>query len=280
MRVRALLVASAAALFGCAPALSGFQPAHVAEKGHVQAELGMDVAIPTGGLGDLVDAAEVLAGAARERQLTDGERRTLFNAGAALATNAPSPLPHVGVAFTPLTSFEIGLRYSGSALRGGLRYQFLRRAAHGVDLSAGLGVARYTFEFPVSSVLGILEIEDFERWQFDLPILVGTSQTWYRLWGGPRLMFTTFGTQMNLSLPAIPGVSSEEQEIAAFDGTGFYVGAQGGVAFGYKYVFFGVELTLAQLFASAELTAFGEQVHDVDLDSFVISPGFALMGEF
>ena len=280
MRPRPLLLVLSLGLAGCAPALSTFQPAHVAKKGHVQIEGGFDVAVPTSGVVALVDAAETLADAAEERELSEGEKQTLLDAGAALAVNALSPVPHIGVAYTPLENFEVSARYSG-AIRLGLRYQLLKRARHGVDLGAGLGAARYTFAFPVSSVLGIVELEDFERWQFDLPILIGTHGDWYRVWGGPKGMFTTFGTKLVLSIPEIPGVTTGlERELASFDGTAFYVGGQAGVALGYKYVFVGFELSMAYLAASSQTTVLGEPVRDVDLDSFIVAPGIALMTEF
>src|SRR5688572_4090435 len=45
----------------CAPALSSFTPAHVAPRKHVQAEVGLDVSIPTGTIGHVVDVGEALA---------------------------------------------------------------------------------------------------------------------------------------------------------------------------------------------------------------------------
>jgi hypothetical protein len=264
---------------GCAPALSSLQPAHVAKKGHVQAELGMDVSIPTGTLVSVVDAGSVLVNAAQTRELTEGEQKTLFDAGVALAMNPPSVTPHFGIAYTALEAWELNFRYSTSAFRLGTRYQLLHAKKHGVDLSIGAGVARYVYEFPVGSILDIVKLEDFTRWQFDFPIQIGKSGPWYRVWGGPRLVFTTFSTELNVDLPAFTGYAGERQ-IGAFSGTGLYAGGQAGVAFGYKYVFFAVELTLAELFARGELDAFGKRALDVNLDSFVVYPSVGLMGEF
>lgn len=275
----ASLAALAALSAGCAPALSTFQPAHVAPKGGVQAEAGVDVVVPTSGVVGLVDTAKTLVNAADERELSDEEKNTLYDAGASLAVNALSPVPHVGIAYTPLDRFEISLRYTG-AIRLGARYQFLDQAAHGVDLSAGLGAARYTFTFPVSNVLDIIKLEDFERWQFDLPLLAGAHGDWYRAWGGPKAMFTTFSTRLVLGLPSVPGTSSEQTEIASFEGTAFYLGGQAGAALGYKHVFFGFELSMAYLTAASELSVANKPVRSVDLNSLIIAPGVGLMAEF
>ncbi|WP_437309539.1 hypothetical protein [Sorangium sp. So ce388] len=264
---------------GCAPALSTFQPAHVADKGHVQAELGLDVSVPTGAIASVVDAGVVLANIAESRELTEGERLTLFEAGGALALNPPSVTPHIGVGYTALDRWELNLRYTGSALRLGTRYQLLKRDKHGVDLTAGAGVGRYVIDLPVGSILGLVELEDFTRWQIDLPIQIGTAGTWYRVWGGPRLMFTTFDTALVVDLPAFTGYPGE-RELASFSGTGLYVGGQAGVALGYKHVFLGFELTLAEIFSSGELAVLGERAVAVDLDSFIIYPSIGLMLEF
>jgi hypothetical protein len=257
----------------CAPALSSFQPAHVPEKGHVQAELGMDVAIPTGSIKKAIDAAESLDAAAESRALSDAEKLAILEGAVSLATNPPAAIPHLGVAYAPFEHWEVGLRAAASGYRLGVRRQLLLQKTHGVDLTIGLGVGRAAFEPPVSSVLSTIEVEDFVRWSFDLPVAVGKHGDWYRWWAGPRLLYATISQRVTLALPG------EEVEVASISGKGWYVGAQGGAVFGYKHVFIGPELTLVQLFADAEVAALG-QSETVDLDSFVIYPGLALMGEF
>lgn len=260
---------------GCAPALSTMRPAHVAPKGHFQAELGMDVSIPTGTIVDVVEAGSALVSAAENRDLSEPERREVFEAGVALAFNPPSVTQHIALAYTPLENWDVALRYSISAFGLMSRYQILHAKKHGVDFSAGLGISRYVYEFPVSSVLGILELEDYTRWQFEVPLQFGKSGSWYRVWGGPRVMFTTFGTSLKLSIPF-----TDDVELASFSGTGVYLGGQIGAALGYKYVFFGVELTMVELLSGGELNAFGNQLLDTKVNSFLIYPSFGLMAEF
>lgn len=266
---------------GCSPALTSFTPAHVPQKGHVQAEAGFDVFVPTGTVKDAIEAAETLSAVAENRELTEDEEREVFEGAGALALNPPSATPHLGIGYSPLENFVIEGRYTIGALRLAGRYQFLHRAEHGLDLSAGLGVGRYVYEFPVSSAIPIIELEDFTRYQVDVPVQLGVSGDWYRVWGGPRLLATFYDTELALVYPTIPGAGANQPEnlIATLDGTGFYAGGQAGVALGYKKVFLGFELTLAQFWTSATLDAFGRRL-EVDLSSFVIAPGIALMGEF
>ena len=55
-------------------------------------------------------------------------------------------------------------------------------------------------------------------------------------------------------------------------------GGQLGAALGYKHVFLGFELTMAKFWTSASLKLL-QNKHDVDLESFIVYPGFALMLE-
>lgn len=264
--------------YGCAPALSSFTPAHVAPRGHVQAELGFDVSVPTGTISDVIDAGEGLSDVAHERELSEAEQERLFRAGAALALNPPSATPHLGVAYTALDHLEVGGRYSIGALRLGARYQLLEQERHSVDLSAGLGAARYVYEFPVSDQLPLLELQDFTRWQIDLPLLVGKHGTWYRVWAGPRFLVTFYGTELTFEQPAVSGAGGDQSVLASLDGTATYLGGQVGGALGYKHVFLGFELTCAKFWTNANLTL-ADTERELALDSFIIYPGFALMAE-
>jgi hypothetical protein len=263
---------------GCAATLSGFQPAHVARKGHVTAEAGWDVSIPTGTISRAFDAGETLAKAARSRSLNDSERRQVIEAGANVAIDPPTVVGHLGVAFVPLDRFELGLRWSYGAWRGGFRYQLLTQERHGLDLTAGLGVSRFSYEYPIDKVIDVIKLDDFTRWSLDVPLLVGKHASWYRLWGGPRLIFSRFDTAMTLHLPAT-GSTPEEIVAASVGGNATFIGGQAGFALGYRYLFLGLELTIVRLISHAHLDLAGQR-QDVDLSGMIIYPGIALMGEF
>jgi hypothetical protein len=277
-RVKVLFLAAAAATAGCAPALSSFTPAHVAPKKHVQAELGMDVSIPTGTLVRAIDASSAVVAAAKQRELSEEEKRKLTHAAIALLLNPPSVTPHLGVGYTVVDHLEINGRYSVGTLRLGMRYQLMARSeGDGIDMTAGLGIGRYTYEFPVSDQLEVIVVDDFERWQVDVPFQVGGHDDYHRWWAGPRLMATKFDT----------GIHGVAEPLAPFfltyDGYSVLAGAQFGVAVGYKKIFFGIELTLAELWLRSKIraaagTSYGET--RLDLESFIIYPGFGLLGEF
>ncbi len=265
-------------LSGCAAALSSFQPAHVASKGSVRVETGMDVSVPTGTIFKVVDAGKTLAGAADDRELTDAERAQVIEAGMNLALTPPAPVTHVGVTYTPLQDWEVGVRYASGGWRLGMRRQLLHQAAHTVDLTVGIAVGRFAYEFPVNDVLGVLTLDDFTRYSLEIPIVVGQHADWYRWWGGPRLVLHRFSTALTFTQPPVGGAPASAT-LASVDGTGAFVGAQGGIALGYRTLFVAFELTVVQLVSSARLEIVGAG-QELDLSGLVIYPGIALMGEF
>jgi hypothetical protein len=258
---------------GCATSLASFQPAHVPAQGHVSANLGLDVALPLTTLARTLDGAKTLADASSERQLTDAEKLQLFDAGATLALNPPGPVTHVGISYTPVRSWEVGLHYASAAWRLALRHQVLDQDVDGVDLTVGIGGQRFASGFPLEDVIPGLVLEDFVRWKFDLPVVIGRHGDFFRIWGGPQLAMSTYSTHLRLDLPG------QAPALAGVDGSGFYVAGQAGAALGYRKVFLAFELTVARHFGSATLSALAQE-HDVDLGGWVILPGLALLGEF
>lgn len=270
--LRAALIALVAT--GCATALSSFQPAHVAPKGHVQSELGFDISYPTASIQKTLEAARALEEAAGERSLTDEEVFVIFEGGANLAANPVTVIPHLGAAYGIFERTELGLRFAATGWRLGVRRQLATGDDGGLDLSLGLGFGRSAFAPPIHSVLSTVELEDFSRWTVDLPVTVGRQGIWYRWWLGPRLLYSSLSTHLTVTLPA------EDVRVAGtVSGDALYIGGFAGAAFGFRSVFVGPELTLVQLVGNAEVNALARTVSS-DLNSFMIYPAFAVMGEF
>ena len=271
-RVAPLLLFAA---FGCAPSLSTFQPAHVPPKGTVTASVGLEAGVPVGAIETLIDAGKDLASRGQNGEaLTDDQKWQIFDAGVSLMLLTPSFGPHFAIGFVPIERLEVGLRYAGSAWRVGGRLQLLDHVTGPFDLTVGLGLSRFTFEFPISDQIPVLQLDDFSRWQVDVPILAGTSRDWFRFWIGPKLLLSTFETRLTLSLP-------NDVTAASFDGTATFLGGQAGLALGYRKLFVAFELTMGEAFGTAHLTSLvlNPSTHDTHLSSFTIFPSIGLMGE-
>jgi len=263
-------------LAACAPSLATMQPAHVAPKGHVQATAALEVGIPTGTISKVVDAGKTLAEAAQSGMaLTGDQQRQVSEAGVNLVASPPSFGQHFMIAYTLIDKLELNLRLAGGGWRGGARYQLLSHETGPLDFTVGIGVARSSVEIPLEKVIPILAIDDFTRTTVDLPILVGTSRNWFRAWAGPRFLYSRFSTALRLTAPGA------EAELATFKGSATYIGGQGGIALGYKYVFLAFELTMTQMFGSAKAEASSVvELTSFDFSGFIIYPAFGLIGEF
>jgi hypothetical protein len=257
--------------------LSSNQPAHVPEKGHAHAELGVDVSYPTGTIPDVIHAAESVEQATEERAVSNEEKRKIFEGAAAIAINPPAAVAHAGFDYGIFAGWEVGVRLATSGLRASERTQLLKQAEAGVDLSVGLGLGRALFTPPVHSVFDSVTVDDFSRWNVDLPVAFGRHGSWYRVWGGPRLLWSHVSQTMTLTLQDF-GTPQPIRTTGTVSGRALYVGGYAGAALGYRSFFVGPELTVTYLLGSADVDAFGGRDR-VSVGSWVVYPAFAVMGE-
>jgi hypothetical protein len=241
--------------------------------------VGVEGSIPLGTLSDVYTTGDnVLKKAESGQALTTAEKWQAFDSGMEVLLSPPAPGYHFAFAYVPWRRLEVSLRYASSALRVGSRYQLLdRNAGAPFDLSAGVGVARFTYAIPIGDYLPILKVDDFTRWQLDVPLLIGLQNRWFRTWFGPRFLATFFDSALRLDLKV------EDRVLASMSGSAYYVGGQGGIGFGYRWVFLAFELTVTELIGSAKFEASALQdspSHTVDLSGLVIYPTLGLMGEF
>jgi hypothetical protein len=258
---------------GCATALSTSQPAHLPPKGHVQAEVGLDISYSNGAINKVLDAAESLDQASAQRMLTDDEKRTILEGGAHLGLNPPAFIPHAGIGYAPFEGWEVTARFAASGWRGGVRRQLLSQETSGVDLAIGAGVGSAAFDPPIHGVLSTIDVDHFDRWNFDVPLALGRHGVWYRWWIGAHVIYSLMSENMTLHL------QNDMTVTGSVSGRGLYAGGYAGAALGYRSLFVGPELTLAELIGHADVEAMGQRTR-ADLGSFIVYPSLAIMGEF
>jgi hypothetical protein len=209
-------------LASCAPSLSTFQTASVPAKGHFAVAAGFEGSIPIGGLIDAIDTGKDVGKKVENGQpLTTDDKWRAFDAGMQLLLSPPSGGYHLSAAYVPVEKLEVSLRYAGSALRLGTRYQLVDRETGPFDMSAGIGVSRFTYALPISDYIPVLKMDDFTRWQIDVPVLIGMQNRFFRCWVGPRFVATFFDTRLTLELPA-----GESPVLASMSGSAYYLGGQ------------------------------------------------------
>lgn len=264
-------------LAGCAPSLSTFQAAHVAPKGSYTAAVAFEGSIPSSTLSDAIDAGKAIgAKAASGQVLTTDEKWQAFDAGIGVLLSPPGVGTHLSLGYVPLARTELSLRYASSALRLGGRYQLVDRATGPFDLTVGFGVARFTAGIPLIDLIPVVSVDDFTRWQLDVPLLIGTQGSWFRAWGGPRFLATFFDAALRLDLKA------EQAVLASMSGSAYYLGAQGGFGVGYRWAFLAFELTITEMIGRArfDAPALAADSRRVGLSGLVVYPALGLMGEF
>jgi hypothetical protein len=272
---RTVILIALAAAAGCAPSLATMQPAHVGPKGSVQVTGAMEVAVPTGTIVRTIDVGKTISDrAVNGEPITDADRQQLFSAAINLVASPPSVSPLFAVGYAVADRVEIGVRYAGQGWRVGARYQPLRREDGPFDLVVGLGVARSAFKIPIGEFIPVIEVDDFRRWTVDVPVTVGTSRSWFRVWAGPKLVYSRFETAIRLVIP------NELPEIATFAGHSTFIGGMGGLALGYRKLFVGLELTVGNLSGSTATALSTTGVaRAADLGGTVVYPAFGIMGE-
>lgn len=234
---------------GCAPALSTMQPATVVPHKHVDGGMGYGVSVPVAGISRSVGTAKDNVDRTQDGEpLSDEDRDQIIKTSLGLALNPPSFGSQYRVGYGILEGTEVELRYALSAWRLGARYQVVKpEVPAGLAVSAGLGVSRYVFSLGVPSYLKpIVDVDDFTRYDIDVPVLFGASHEIFHVWGGPKLVasFMSAGIDVCTQIDTTSKDCTERSK-ASLDGRAFYFAGQAGGAIGYKYVWVAAELTAA-----------------------------------
>ena len=263
MRLLPLLVLLTAT--GCASSLSTLQTAKPLARGQFQVSGSMGVFAPVGQLGTLLSEGIVrgkeINDAIRSGQpyhLEEEEAQRLLGVGMALAVAPPGPANELMIRAGLLESntLDLGLRLSTTSLR----FDGKVRLAHGgdaedsplpehqrksYDLALGLGYSRHIFKSPVLDALEIVKIDEFSRWDLEVPVYLSMDVgDIFKLYAAPKYIYSRTSLDSRLV-----DLSREGQDVTGFDlalpaevSSHFY-GASVGFALGYKFVHLYAELT-------------------------------------
>lgn len=199
---------------------------------------------------------------------SEDEQRRALRAAVGLGLSSPGVNQDFMLRVGVFDRFDAGLRWSGLAAHVDGKYMFLGDA-NSFQGAISLGVSRALYSGFVFDALDALKIGDYSRWNVELPILFGkrlatsSGETLGHVWFGPKYVASVYS--LDASLKNVGAVAESEGLI-------HHLGAFGGVALGYKYVFAFVELNVAYMFAKPEIL--GERT---DLGGIVVVPAVGLM---
>lgn len=259
----------AASLGGCAINLSEARPARVLRGGEIQVSQINSVVVPSSALQATVDSAKALYSDVSQKKLpSDGEARELAGKTAAIALSGPGYATHLDIG--------IGLGYRwDTALRvgNGIYAASLRRGVDWSNWAAALGVrvaynSGQTWVPYIEDLNSYVDLTATRRIDSQVFAQMGRElREWGRVWLGAKAMYSAYrvtidATQLGLGVEAIGDHL-------------WYYGGNLGVAIGYRFAWFVMELNV--MGASGKMTAYGVTR---DLGGITVSPAWGFLGQF
>ncbi len=235
------------------------------------------VSVPVGQLGDLAEKGDAIAKKrAAGAALTVEEQDDLVESGLALALDPPSAAGELQGRYGVADSIDVGVRFATSAtVRLDGRWQFLKSGApdgSGFAGSAGVGLGYYakSFEIPNHDIELLVGVADLKRVELDAPILFGWSGPIGHFWFGPKFVVNRYWADVTLAFLQTPIVDGTAT------GTNVFYGGQLGGAVGYKYVWFGAELSIMQLSSSGRVDSSAYN-SDLSFGGLVLYPAVGII---
>jgi hypothetical protein len=260
---------------GCASNLSTLQTAKPLARGQFQVSVGAGAFIPVGQIIDVVDLGIDEGKRLKEAvesgepvRLPEEDAQRILTVGVALAVSPPGVVNEVALRAGLADNLDIGLRYSGVSWRLDTKFRFhhsgdgpevREESRKSFDMAIGLAGSRHSFKSPVLDVLEIVKIDDFSRYDLEVPLYISTDfGDILRLYAAPKYVFSR--THIDEQLV---DYSEQGRDVTGFDvrlpatvKSGF-AGSTFGISLGYKYVHVFAEITGGYTFCNPML--FGQR---------------------
>lgn len=259
-----LVIAVVAALLstGCASTLSTLQTAKPIKRGQVSAVGGAGIYFNAGPVITVIDQG-IQQGKAINEASKSGEpyavseeaQQELLTAGIALAVMHPWQGYEISLRTGILPEdMDVGLRYSMNAIRVDTKYRFFHKgdgedvaphARRSLDLAIGFGVSKYLFSNPVLDALSYVQLADFSRWDFEVPVYASMDfGDIFKGYTAAKYVYSRTSMDANLV-----NYSQQATNISGLDISlpslvhAHFVGATFGIAAGYRWVHAYLEFT-------------------------------------
>lgn len=246
---------------GCASNLSTLQTAKPLARGQFQVSLGAGAFVPVGQIGEAIDLG-ITTGKDLKNRVDNGEsvalseeiQQRILTSGVALAVAPPGVVNELMIRAGLADNLDVGFRYSGISMRLDTKFRFLHRGdgadvpeakRQSFDMAIGLAGARHSFESPVLDVLKIVQVDDFKRYDVEVPLYI--SKDWgdiFRLYAAPKYVYSHTSLDEKLV-----NFAEQGKNVTGFDARlptsvkSEFVGSTFGLSVGYKYVHVFAELT-------------------------------------
>jgi hypothetical protein len=261
----------------CAVNLNEARPARVLRGGEMEVSNINAVVVPFRVINDVIPPARNAIKALRsDEEPTEEERaareQEALEAAAAIAIQGPGYGNHLAF------GMGLGYRYDLSARMGnGIYGLSLRRGFDLGNWDASVGTrALYsagTWIPYLDTVSDVVKVTDMTRFDGQLFAQLGREWgEWGRLWFGAKGIYAHYDVELDTSRLQLEEAMLERLE---FGGHMFYAGGFVGLALGFRYVFFVMELT--GLYTVADVTIFDETRN---MSGPVLVPSWGFRGNF
>jgi hypothetical protein len=251
---------------GCGGGLPLLHPAQTLGEGEARAAAGFSDAVTTGSLAAAVADAQAESSARTGAPAVDA---TYAKGALVAASVAPGLAPLVGARVGTGAQVEVGLAYTGRALRADVRRSF-DLSGH-VALSIGAGGTAAIVGRQDGSSLPNVALGRVHGWGGDVPLLLGyTSEAGlYSLWVGARGGWEHIDSD-DVSDPGAPAGPA-----IAITATRAWGGGLIGLAAGFRHVHVAVELDVCYSSVTGEYST----VH-AEVAGWTLAPAAALWWQF
>jgi hypothetical protein len=292
MKFNAMLLVAVGAT-GCASNLAQMQTARTLEPGQLRVSGGVGYYIPATQIGNLAGdgiqvAKQSIESAVNKTQveLSDAQKREIAIHSVSLAAMSPYPSAQIDARLGVLPRFDVGMRYSIDSVRADAKFNFFHDGADdpedglprkSKDIAIGFIVSKQLFAQPVGDMMGMIRLDNFNRWDFEVPLYVSIDVSrYFGVYGAGRYRFSYVSFNQNIAHVDNCGCGTAPTtsvEVLPTKLESHFYGATAGFRVGSARFSWMLELTVGNTVARTKLLG-----QDVEMGGLTIYPatGIAL----
>lgn len=193
---------------GCASNLAQMQTARALEPGQLRVSGGVGWYVPAGQIGKLAgDGVQVAKQGIQSEiehrpfELTNEQKIRIAINSVTLAMMNPYPSVHMDARLGVLPRLDVGMRYSVDAVRADAKFNFFHDGANdpedglprrSKDIAIGFIVSKQLYQPAVGDMMGMIRLDNFNRWDFEVPLYVSIDVSrYFGVYGAGRYRYTT-----------------------------------------------------------------------------------------
>ncbi|MBL8958146.1 MAG: hypothetical protein JNK82_45660 [Myxococcaceae bacterium] len=258
---------------GCASNLAQMQTARALEPGQLRMSGGVGWYVPAGQIaavaGDGIEVAKQEIKAElnnTEYDISQADKRKIAINSVALAAMNPYPNVHLDARIGILPRVDVGLRYSIDAVRADAKWNFFHDGPNdpedglprkSKDIAIGFIVSKQLFSPAVGDMMGMIRLDNFNRWDFEVPLYFSIDVSrYFGVYGAGRYRYTTMTFDQHVSTKTDCGCGDGPKTTIVSSASrmqSHFYGATAGMRVGSARFSWMLEITVGHTQAKTEL---------------------------